>query len=101
MPKTRMGVFTSIVIGITILRFLFLSSAFISTPLSITLDVITLSLIVPAVHYSWRFFGVVRQRLLWKIRRRLILTHIFIGAIPVLLVVVILFVSALLVFYQL
>jgi sigma-B regulation protein RsbU (phosphoserine phosphatase) len=96
-----MGVFTSIVLGLTILRFLFLSNISTPLPLAITLDLITLLLIIPAAHYSWRFFGIVRQRLLWKIRRRLILTHIFIGAIPVLVVVVILCVSALLVFYQL
>ena len=66
-----------------------------------SLDSIALLLAIPAAYYSWKIFSVLRRELLWKIRRRLILAHIFIGAIPVLLVVVILYVSGLLLYYQL
>jgi len=53
------------------------------------------------VHYTWRLFLLVRGKLLWKIRRRLILAHVFIGAIPVLLIIFITYVSLLLFYYQL
>jgi len=49
----------------------------------------------------WRFLRFVRTRLLWKISRRLVVTHIFIGAIPVLIVVGIFYFSAILFYYQL
>jgi sigma-B regulation protein RsbU (phosphoserine phosphatase) len=64
------------------------------------LDFLTLLLAIPAVYYSLRLFRRLRNRLLWKIRRRLVLAHIFIGAIPVFLVICIFVFSALLFYYQ-
>jgi sigma-B regulation protein RsbU (phosphoserine phosphatase) len=65
------------------------------------LDLFGLLLIIPATYYLWKLFRYVRKRLLWKISRRLILAHIFIGAMPVFIVIAIFFSSALLVYYQL
>src|SRR5213593_4361986 len=99
-----MGVFTLVLVSIWILKSLLLptSAAQFFTPgLRVWLEAFVLLFAVPAVYYSWKLFSLLRRELLWKIRRRLILAHIFIGAIPVLLVVVILYVSALLVYYQL
>jgi len=65
------------------------------------LDLLTPALFILAAFYFWRFFRYLRNRLLWKIRRRLVVAHIFIGAIPVLLVAGIFLVSASLIYYQL
>lgn len=69
--------------------------------LQVVLSLLTPLLAIPAAYYCWKLFAVIRRRLLWKIRRRLILAHIFIGAIPVLLILLIVWVSALLFYYQL
>ena len=69
--------------------------------LLLVLDRLTLLLAIPAIYYCLKLFRGLRNRLLWKIRRRLILAHIFIGAIPVFLVISIFVFSALLVYYQL
>jgi len=102
-PKSGMGIFTLTIIVLWCLRFFFLSPRvrFSSPVLSLLLDLLTPLLAIPALYYLWKIFGLVRSRFLWKISRRLILAHIFIGAIPVLLVIGIFYVSALLFYYQL
>ncbi len=103
-PKTRMGIFTLVLVSLWILKSLLLTTSArqsLSPGQQISLDAFTLLLALPAIYYSWKLFSLLKRKLLWKIRRRLILAHIFIGAIPVLLVVVILYVSALLLYYQL
>src|SRR5437867_4734583 len=99
-----MGVFTLVLVSIWFLKSLLLTTSaaqFFTPGQRVWLEAFALLLAVPAVYYSWKLFSLLRRELLWKIRRRLILAHIFIGAIPVLLVVVILYVSALLLYYQL
>jgi sigma-B regulation protein RsbU (phosphoserine phosphatase) len=99
-----MGIFTLVLAILWVVKTFLLPSGLrrsLSPGQQVSIDLITLLLAIPAVYYSWRFFALVRQKLLWKIRRRLILAHIFIGLIPVLVVVAILYVSALLVYYQL
>ena len=66
--------------------------------LSLFLDLLVVFL---AVFYLWKLFKFARNKLLWKIKRRLFLAHIFIGAIPVFLVIFIFWISALLFYYQL
>lgn len=103
-PKTRMGIFTFLLVSLWIIWNLIVPAAIErSLPpwLVFILNLITPLLAISAVYYSHRLFSVIRRRLLWKIRRRLILAHIFIGAIPVLLIVLISYVSALLIYYQL
>lgn len=98
-PRTRMGKFTLILITLWVLRVLVPSAAQQSFPLVLAL--LTLLLVIPLGYYSWKLFALVRTRLLWKIRRRLIVAHILIAAIPLALMVVILYVSGLLFYYQL
>ncbi len=103
MPKTRMGVFTIAVLVLWLLRLLLLTPDVrraLPTSVQIALDLLGLMVLVPLVYYGWSFSSLIRRRLLWKIRRRLIMAHIFIGVIPVLLIIVILWISALLFYYQ-
>jgi sigma-B regulation protein RsbU (phosphoserine phosphatase) len=102
-PKSGMAIFALTIVVLWCLKFFFLSPRvrFTSPVLSFLVELLTPLLAIPAVYYLWRGFGLVRSRFLWKISRRLILAHIFIGAIPVLLVIGIFYVSALLFYYQL
>jgi sigma-B regulation protein RsbU (phosphoserine phosphatase) len=98
-----MGIFTAVLVLLWFLKLIFLTPdarQFLSPGQQVSIDLLTLLLAVPAVYYGWRLSRLIRSKLLWKIRRRLILAHIFIGAIPVLLVIVILWVTALLFYYQ-
>src|SRR3954469_22135254 len=48
----------------------------------------TIALAVAVVVFSWRLFVQVKRRLLWRVRQKLILSYIFIGVIPSLLILV-------------
>jgi phosphoserine phosphatase RsbU/P len=99
-----MGIFTVLVAGLWLLRLLLMPAALqqsLPPGLKFVLDLFTLLLAVPAVYYAWKLFGLVRGRFLWKIRSRLIVAHLLIAAIPFALVIVILYVSGLLFYYQL
>jgi sigma-B regulation protein RsbU (phosphoserine phosphatase) len=50
--------------------------------------VATIALGVAVIVFGWRLFVQVRRRLLWRVRRKLILSYIFIGVIPALLILV-------------
>ena len=103
-PRSRMGRFTVLLLGLWILRILLLpASAVQSLPASIQLglSLLTFLLVLPAVYYAWKLLALIRGRLLWKIRNRLIVAHLLIAAIPVVLVAVILYISGLLFYYQL
>jgi len=95
-----MGVFALIVVLLWILQTLFFAPVIVRyVPwLGFCLDLL---LVLLAVAYLWRLIKFLRTRLLWKIKRRLFLAHIFIGAIPVFLVIFIFWISALLFYYQL
>jgi phosphoserine phosphatase RsbU/P len=45
------------------------------------------ALLVCGVYYLGRLIGFVRHRLLWRLRRRLIVTYLFIAFVPILLIV--------------
>lgn len=45
------------------------------------------ALIAAAIYYLGRLIGFVRHRLLWRLRRRLIVTYLFIAVVPILLIV--------------
>lgn len=97
-----MGIFTLILVVFWILKSLFDANIRRTSPaIASLLGLILLLLAIPAIYYSIKLFRGLRNRLLWKIRRRLIIAHIFIGAIPVFLVLFIFWFSALLVYYQL
>src|SRR5947208_5986061 len=48
----------------------------------------TIALAVALVAFGFRLFVQVKRRLLWRVRRKLILSYIFIGVIPSLLILV-------------
>ncbi len=98
-----MGKLSLVLIAVWILRALFFTPRLgAAIPgLGIFLDFLTLCLAIPACYYLWKIFKRIRSRLLWKIRRRLILANIFIGAIPVLMMIAIFYISTLLFYYQL
>lgn len=103
-PRSRMGAFTTILVGLWLLKAFLLGPStrqFLSAGQQFSIDLLTFLLIIPAIYYSRRLFSLVRKKLLWKIRRRLVLAHIFIGAIPSVLLLIIVTVSFLLFYYQL
>jgi sigma-B regulation protein RsbU (phosphoserine phosphatase) len=46
------------------------------------------SAIVAAVYYAGRMVGFVREQMLWRLRRRLILAYLFIAVVPIILILV-------------
>src|SRR5512134_3016481 len=46
----------------------------------------TVGLILSLGYFLWRLFSLMKRRLLWRVRRKLILSYIFIGAVPALLI---------------
>src|SRR5262245_51866320 len=52
------------------------------------LDAVTsVVLFVTLLIVAWRAVAIARRRLLWRVRRRLIISYIFIGVVPALLIV--------------
>ncbi len=99
-----MGIFTTVLVGLWLLKSLVLKPVLqgrLSAGPEFSLGLLDLLLVVPAIYYAWRLSAVIRRKLLWKIRRRLVLAHVFIGAIPVLLIVFIIYVALFLFYYQL
>ncbi len=99
-----MGIFTSILIALWCLKTLVIVPRFrqvISPGQQFVIELLTFLLVIPAIYYSLKLFTVARRKLLWKIRRRLVIAHVFIGAIPSILLLIILSVAALLFYYQL
>lgn len=47
-----------------------------------------IALLVAGVYYLIRLIGFVRHRLLWRLRRRLIVTYLFIAVVPIFLILV-------------
>ena len=47
----------------------------------------TIALIVSVGAFVWRLVLLVKRRLLWRVRRKLILSYIFIGVVPALLII--------------
>jgi phosphoserine phosphatase RsbU/P len=58
------------------------------TPARVLSSAATIGLIVSVGYFATRLFVLMKQRLLWRVRRRLILSYIFIGVIPSLLIIV-------------
>ena len=97
-----MGIFTLILILLWALEHLFLTPQlqYRSPYLGLASELCLFLLIIPALYYAWKIFRSVRRRLLWKIKRRLVLANVFIGAIPVLMVIAIFWFAGLLFYYQ-
>jgi sigma-B regulation protein RsbU (phosphoserine phosphatase) len=54
----------------------------------VTSSIATVGLAVAVAVFAWRLFVQIKRRLLWRVRRKLILSYIFIGVIPALLILV-------------
>lgn len=102
-PKSKMGIFSLALIGVLALMFLIstIKPEFQPLYLGVFFDLCLLLLVIPAAYYALKIRKSLRTRLLWKIKRRLVLANIFIGAIPVLTVVAIFWFAGLLFYYQL
>jgi sigma-B regulation protein RsbU (phosphoserine phosphatase) len=48
----------------------------------------TLTLLLGLAYYTARLVGLARQHLLWRVRRKLILSYIFVGLVPLLLIII-------------
>ena len=48
----------------------------------------TIGLAIAVGVFAWRLFVQIKRRLLWRVRRKLILSYIFIGVIPALLILI-------------
>ncbi len=66
------------------------------------MDVTVLILLALAVvlFFAWRAFRGLKQRLLWRVRRKLTLSYIFVGFVPVFLIVVFFLLCGLLLFFN-
>ncbi len=58
----------------------------------------TIGLVVSVSYFVWRLFVLMKRRLLWRVRRKLILSYIFIGAVPSLLIVIFFLLGGVLIF---
>jgi sigma-B regulation protein RsbU (phosphoserine phosphatase) len=61
------------------------------TPLPLPLMILgiaaTLGIIAAVFYFVWRVIALMKRRLLWRVRRRLILSYIFIGVVPAILII--------------
>jgi phosphoserine phosphatase RsbU/P len=60
--------------------------------------VIRVALVVSLAYFVWRLFRLVQQQLLWNVRQKLVVSYIFIGVIPTLLIGALLLFGAALMF---
>jgi sigma-B regulation protein RsbU (phosphoserine phosphatase) len=61
---------------------------------------VAIALVVSGIWVLWRVAAVARRRLLWRVRQKLILSYIFIGVVPTLLVVAFFLFAGLLMFFH-
>lgn len=60
----------------------------------------SLALLVGVFYYLWRLLVLAKRRLLWRVRRKLTLSYIFIGVVPIFLIVGFFFLAGLLMFFH-
>ncbi|MDE3155252.1 MAG: PP2C family protein-serine/threonine phosphatase [Acidobacteriota bacterium] len=60
----------------------------------------SLALIIGLGYFLFRLLALAKRRLLWRVRRKLILSYIFIGVVPALLIVAFFLLCGLLLFYN-
>ena len=58
----------------------------------------TVGLVVSVAYFAWGLFVLTKRRLLWRVRRKLILSYIFIGVVPSLLIVIFFLLGGVLIF---
>ena len=92
-----------IIVGIAIrASVLAFGTALGQTPafLGVVDTVAALAVAAGAVYFLVRLFIVAKRRLLWRVRRKLILSYIFVGFIPAILIVVFFLLGGFLLFYN-
>jgi sigma-B regulation protein RsbU (phosphoserine phosphatase) len=67
-------------------------------PLRIVSTAATLGLLVSVGYFAAKLIGRMRRRLLWRVRRKLILSYVFIGFVPALLIIAFFLVGGLVMF---
>src|SRR5215813_2266172 len=88
-PRSRVGRIALFILGLDIFLFVlekFVVAFRISSGTSLAGWVSFLTFVSIAL-FSWLLFHWVRDRVLWRLRNRLIVTYVFIGVIPVILLV--------------
>jgi sigma-B regulation protein RsbU (phosphoserine phosphatase) len=94
----------AMVVGLAV-KLIVLATGLWISPLPAFLDVIDtvagLAVAAGAVYFLVRLAALVRRRLLWRVRRKLILSYIFIGFVPAILIVAFFLLCGLLLFYNL
>ena len=93
-----------IVIGLAI-RLLIIAARAIAQPLPAFFGVVDtvagLAIAIGAAYFTYRLLVAAKRRLLWRVRRKLILSYIFIGFIPSMLIVAFFLLGGFLLFYNL
>jgi sigma-B regulation protein RsbU (phosphoserine phosphatase) len=74
--------------GLKILVALWRLTGMLPTLARVLSSAATIALIISVGYFVTKLFVLMKQRLLWRVRRRLILSYIFIGVIPSLLIIV-------------
>ena len=80
----------ALVVGAGIRLFAWLAQLVVGrTPLTDAVGTVgTLALLAGVTFFAARLIGLARRRLLWRVRRKLILSFIFVGLVPALLIIV-------------
>jgi sigma-B regulation protein RsbU (phosphoserine phosphatase) len=86
--ETWAGRLFLIAVGLKLLVLLWRAALPVPAILAVLSGAATLAIIVALVLFGWRLFVLVKRRLLWRVRRKLILSYIFIGVVPSLLILV-------------
>jgi phosphoserine phosphatase RsbU/P len=92
----------AIVIGLAIKLLIALIARVTGVPpfLRVVDTVAGLAIAAGATYYLFRLVVVAKRRLLWRVRRKLILSYIFVGFVPALLIVAFFLLSGFLLFYN-
>ncbi|MGH9374231.1 MAG: PP2C family protein-serine/threonine phosphatase [Vicinamibacterales bacterium] len=61
--------------------------AIVPAPIEVLSSAATIGLVLAVGYFVWRLFLLMKRRLLWRVRRKLILSYIFIGVVPALLII--------------
>jgi sigma-B regulation protein RsbU (phosphoserine phosphatase) len=59
----------------------------VSGPIEVISSAASIGLGLSVGYFVWRLFLLVKRRLLWRVRRKLILSYVFIGVVPALLII--------------
>jgi sigma-B regulation protein RsbU (phosphoserine phosphatase) len=86
--RTWPGRLFLIAAGLKIIVALWRATGLLTGGAAVLNAVATLALVVSLVWIGYRVFVLVKRRLLWRVRRKLILSYIFIGVVPSLLILV-------------